>query len=47
MEMPKFSIRAGVMADVYKRQVYREVKTYLKDVLPKEASKEDADGSQQ
>lgn len=27
--------------------VYREVKIYLKDVLPKEASKEDADGSQQ
>ena len=42
----KFRFAGGVNKPPFDA-VYREVKTYLKDVLPKEASKEDADGSQQ
>ena len=42
----KFRFAGGVNKPPFDA-VYREVKIYLKDVLPKEASKEDADGSQQ
>ena len=42
----KFRFAGGVNKPPFDA-VYREVKTYLKDVLPKEVSKEDADGSQQ
>lgn len=42
----KFRFAGGVNKPPFDA-VYREVKIYLKDVLPKEASKEDADGGQQ
>ena len=42
----KFRFASGVNKPPFDA-VYREVKIYLKDVLPKEASKEDADGGQQ